>query len=466
MNYDFLQSYNIPVARQGTTDNQYDTTNNSTMEGAYGTYSMQSTAQSTPAINTAYYGYGDPNAYNAESYQTAPTGGSGGYYQNPERFMPPSKHGSSYTPHKGSFKRKSNTAGGGSTAKKEPPIAEMSSDGTFVMFMGRDESYPDELNALIHPLSCNLCDVKMTSRIIAKDHYESKAHDKHISSWLAKNYTEKGLTPPAIKRFVKQGSTGPDAYYCEACDLKLTSLTHANQHYSGKKHRSVIAQRAKPSGAGFYNSEGKWVRTGTKAMASQCKDQRFGIGDEFKYAEIIAANKAAKLSDTTTTTSVADTTTNTNGTENKTKVKETTKPTKTICSNDQDPALFCSICKVSVTSAVQMTTHLAGSKHMKKLKLAGINPTTTENTDAVQSGIVPLPDTLNDNVLLSAIKEEIKPDPTDLSMYRTPSGQYYCKICNTSMPHLPGLEQHLKGKRHLKKQTEEKALAALANKKN
>ncbi|XP_065365179.1 zinc finger protein 346-like isoform X2 [Calliphora vicina] len=470
MNYDFLQSYNIPVARQST-DNQYANTNNSKMEGAYGNYSMQS-SQSAAAVNTAYYGYGGANLYN-ESYQSAgiATGSSGDYYQNPDRYIPPSKHGTGYVPHRTPFKRKINTvAGGGSAAKKEAPIAEVSSDGKLLIFLGRDESYPDELNSLIHPLSCDLCNIKMNSRMIAKDHYESKAHDKHISSWLLKNYTEKGINPPTVKRFLKQGPTGPDAFYCEYCDLKLTSLTHANQHYAGKKHRLVIAQRAKPSGAGFYNSEGKWVRTGTKVIPDQYKDRRFGIGDGHKYAEIIKLAQSVNSAEnppsanTTTTTSAADTTTTTtNESEVKTNTVDTPK-TPLTSSSDQDPALFCSVCKVSVTSAVQMTMHLSGSKHMKKLKLAGLNPTPTDSNVESKTAILP-PSSITDNVLFSAIKEEIKPDPTDLSMYRTPSGQYYCKTCNTSMPHLPGLEQHLKGKRHLRKQTEDKAMASLAAKK-
>lgn len=286
------------------------------------------------------------------------------------------------------------------------------------------------------------------------------------------NYTEKGENPPSVKRFIKQGSTGPDAYYCEHCDLKLTSLTHANQHYAGKKHRLVIAQRTKPSGAGFYNSEGKWVRTGTKTVPNATKDRRFGIAESFKFIENMASNEnlvsdQKSPSDATETiTSAADTTTNTES-EVKTQVGNLPKKSTSNANPNHDPALFCSICNISVTSAVQMTTHITGSKHMKKLKLSGLEPITT-TVDNINPD--PNPETLDttpvaDNVLLSAIKDEVKPNLPDLSMFRTPSGQYYCKTCNTSMPTMPVLEQHLKGKRHLKKLTEEKALASLASKK-
>ncbi|KAM7346695.1 zinc finger RNA-binding protein-like [Cochliomyia hominivorax] len=466
MSFEFLQNYNIPPTRRSTGDYYGKSQNDSTMEGAYGTYSLTS-IQDTPTVNTAYYGYGGSNYY-SENYVSNTTTPND-YYQNPERFIPPAKHGTGYVPQKPAFKRKSKSVNGGSPAKKVAPIEEVTSDGKLVMFFGRDESYPGELNKLIHPLSCDLCNVKMNSKTIAKDHYESKVHDKHISAWLFKNYTEKGINPPEVKRFIKQGPSGPDAFYCEHCDLKLTSITHANQHYAGKKHRLVVAQRAKPSGAGFYNSEGKWVRTGTKVTPSH-KDRRFGIGDSFKYAQFLKSSendgylssnneKAATTVATTTITTAADTTTNTEANLNSMNASKNILPT-------EDAALFCSICKVSVTSAVQMTMHLSGSKHMKKLKLAGIDPGAPGVNVETVSDIIPPAGIINDNVLLSAIKEEIKPDPNDLSMYRTPSGQYYCKTCNTSMSHLPALEQHLKGKRHLKKLTEDKAKAALAAKKS
>lgn len=186
MNYDFLQNYNIPINRQSNNKqqyNQYAGGSNSTMEGAHGSYSMNSN-ESIPSVNTAYYGYGGSNAYE-NNFQSS-TGISAGYYQNPERFIPPSKHNTGYMPQKPIYKRKNNTPGGGSAAKKEPTIPEVTNDGKLAMFLGRDESYPDELNSLIHPLSCDLCNTKMNSRLLAKDHYESKAHDKHISAWLFK----------------------------------------------------------------------------------------------------------------------------------------------------------------------------------------------------------------------------------------------------------------------------------------
>lgn len=203
MSYDFLQNYNIPNAPRDA-NNYYDKINStSTMQGAYGTYSMHSTqTNDIPAVNTAYYGYGGGTSYYPDSYVSTPRdtssvadtstttsaeASSSSYYNNPDRFIPPAKQGTGYKPFKKTFKRKNKSGeDGGSGAKKEAPIEEVTSNGELVMFTGRDESYPKELNELIHPLACDLCNIKMNSRIIAKDHYQSKAHDKHISAWLTK----------------------------------------------------------------------------------------------------------------------------------------------------------------------------------------------------------------------------------------------------------------------------------------
>lgn len=280
-----------------------------------------------------------------------------------------------------------------------------------VLFQGRDESYPDELNKLIHPLSCQLCKSQMTSMKSAKDHYESKAHDRHISAWLAKNYTEMGLQTPPIKRLVKQGPTGPNAFHCNLCDLPLTSMTHARQHYAGRKHQLVVQKRSKPSGAGYYNSDGNWVRTGTKAEA-MIDDGRFGIGEMF-----MRGGSVADLHDMSS--DMMD-------------IGEEQHQLNAV-----DESLTCKICKISVTSASQIQMHLDGAKHQKKLRQQNLDedPNALELLGEQQQSIA------------AACIIDIN---GDLSMYRTPSGSYYCKLCNKAMNHISILQQHLQGKKHLK----------------
>lgn len=102
--------------------------------------------------------------------------------------------------------------------------------------MGNHDGLPSDLLKLIQPLCCELCSAKLNSPTSAKMHYESRNHDKKINAWLLQWSTTTG--EPMPKRSIpKNGPTGPNALHCDVCDISLTSLQHANQHYSGKKHR-------------------------------------------------------------------------------------------------------------------------------------------------------------------------------------------------------------------------------------
>ncbi|EDV50042.1 zinc finger protein 346 [Drosophila erecta] len=258
----------------------------------------------------------------------------------------------------------------------------LEAEGELVLSPGRDESYPDELNRLIGPLNCQLCKVQVTSRKCARDHYESKAHDRHISAWLAKNYTEVGLQAPSVKRLAMQGPTGPSAFHCDLCDLNLTSSMHARQHYLGRKHKRAEQGR-------MPTSDG--VR---------------GIGSLFLKTE----------------RSTKDAPTEVMLSEN--------SPIKS-----EDNERTCNLCKIVVTSAPQMQVHLAGARHQKNLRTGGQDPN--------QSG----------DVRLAEAPPPVaqKLDASEQALYRTPIGQYYCQPCNMMMNHVTALQQHLIGKKHLKR---------------
>lgn len=102
--------------------------------------------------------------------------------------------------------------------------------------MGNHDGLPTELLKLIQPLCCELCSAKLNSPVSAKMHYESKNHEKKINAWLLQWSTKTGEPMPK-RPTPKNGPTGPHAMHCDICDISLTSIQHANQHYSGKKHR-------------------------------------------------------------------------------------------------------------------------------------------------------------------------------------------------------------------------------------
>lgn len=139
---------------------------------------------------------------------------------------------------------------------------------SFLFLVNPDDEQllPTELKQLFGEFHCNLCRTRMNSHISANIHYQSKAHEKKINQWLKEYCAETGTPVPVRQRpplelAAETNAIGKSVFHCEACDLVLTSVQHANQHYTGKRHAMVVNGKKLPSGTGHYNAEGKWIRT-------------------------------------------------------------------------------------------------------------------------------------------------------------------------------------------------------------
>ncbi|GAB0100390.1 uncharacterized protein DMENIID0001_164230 [Sergentomyia squamirostris] len=269
------------------------------------------------------------------------------------------------------------------------------------------EEFPEELKALLKPLHCELCNAQLNSIVSSNIHYESKTHEKKLNHWLQDWSRKSGLPIPERRQKIlnTEGVVGPNAYRCVACDIPLTSIHDARAHYSGRKHRAVVEGNSNPSGSGYYNHDGQWVRQSTK-VNQQDSSGRFGIGEAFNHPPPPPPVSA---------------------------VSEESTSTPLITSS----LLFCSLCNISVTSESQMKDHMEGAKHLKKLK------TTTEATVPPMMG--------EDTIMESVVQCGKSPPKRDISIHRTPSGNYYCKICDITAPNELQFRQHLSSKKHLKR---------------
>lgn len=109
-----------------------------------------------------------------------------------------------------------------------------------------------------------------------------------------------------------------------------------------------------------------------------------------------------------------------------------------------DLTKYCEICDISVTSEMHMRLHLSGAKHAKKLRQLG-EPPYTEVPHTLSQCIIEEPS-------IKRPKNTIAPDGStvDYSVFRTPSGQYYCQVCDLSVTSEMSLSQHFASKRHIK----------------
>lgn len=111
-----------------------------------------------------------------------------------------------------------------------------------------------------------------------------------------------------------------------------------------------------------------------------------------------------------------------------------------------DLGKYCKICDISVTSEMHMRLHLSGAKHTKKLRHLGEPPYTIDAPPTLSQCV-------SDEVTMKRPKPTNPSDcgqTLDYSVFRTPSGQYYCQVCDLSVTSEVTLSQHFASKRHIK----------------
>lgn len=117
---------------------------------------------------------------------------------------------------------------------------------------------------------------------------------------------------------------------------------------------------------------------------------------------------------------------------------------------------YCEICDINVTSEMHMRLHLNGAKHAKKLRQLGEPPHREAPDMLAQCIISPAPSKRRHPSAAPTVATTITTTTnestatSDFSVFRTPSGQYYCQICDLSVTSEVTLSQHFSSKRHIR----------------
>lgn len=119
----------------------------------------------------------------------------------------------------------------------------------------------------------------------------------------------------------------------------------------------------------------------------------------------------------------------------------------------------CEVCKVKLNSLNDFTIHCSGRKH--KRQVAGVRAMYPDYRDPADL-FGPQQSTALNSISKRPLEEmqaslemeqQAKKSKTDMdskiSIYRTPSGSFYCKNCNITISDRNHFEGHLKSKRHL-----------------
>eukprot|EP00092_Neocalanus_flemingeri_P036611 GFUD01039864.1.p1 GENE.GFUD01039864.1~~GFUD01039864.1.p1 ORF type:complete len:412 (-),score=121.55 GFUD01039864.1:60-1295(-) len=270
---------------------------------------------------------------------------------------------------------------------------------------------PPELLSKCKPLHCELCSCHATSPLQAKMHYEGKTHDKHVrnffASWPGNTDSQVPQKLPGFDKKTKTTQLDPSSLHCSTCDLHFTSLSQLEQHITGRNHARLAAglPGLKP---GYFNQDSnKW--------------QRNPLNEEIPE---VPPNDSEAFNLQTT-------------------------------ADLNSYKFFCDLCKVGAPSQSQIDMHLNGKNHKSKMKRS-MGGVVNNDLETIQKRVQ-----LKDNILSAVSKNKspgnlVKRKP-DYSVYRTPSGQYYCAACNLSLNSESQFSQHQVSKKHKQKETVHKA---------
>ena len=290
--------------------------------------------------------------------------------------------------------------------------------------------------------------------------------------------------------------------YCAPCDTSFTSNAHAQQHFSGRNHARVVSGRA-PLKTGYFNTRtGKWQRQ--PLQENEVPPQPPGDNTTKMITTsgsgVVMAVGGGVLPNTSS-----------NNTSEAFDIKPAMPPPPPPGSgppppppppgppppgsNDGDATVVpvalpvpvgsiakfhCSMCNVNATSQAQLDLHLNGKNH--KQKTANLKLQADPYAVASRMGMNMQPVGQNHAhghqhhgqhhahgqhqimIRQPIIPQKIAPpDPKppkpkkDYSIYRTPSGQYYCAQCNCCVNSENQFVQHCASKKHKIKESSSKS---------
>lgn len=248
------------------------------------------------------------------------------------------------------------------------------------------------------PLYCDLCSASFGAPTQAKMHYQGKIHDKHVRGFFMKVGLSQAKIPQKMDRYGKFPRVLE--YKCTVCDLEFTSAPSLQQHLAGKNHLKKAAGESVK--ATFNKKTKQWENTTASTKLSPPSP------DQAKQIE--TAN-----------------------------------------------TFYCDICKVGAPSQEQLDMHLNGKNHKKKMgkSMGGVDnndlETIQKRMQFKESVMQKLQKKPRNEIFAKRIARP------DYSIYRTPSGCYYCTHCNITVNNEAQFEQHNLSKKHKQKEIVSKA---------
>ncbi|XP_039614694.1 zinc finger matrin-type protein 3 isoform X2 [Polypterus senegalus] len=224
--------------------------------------------------------------------------------------------------------------------------------------------------------------------------------------------------------------------YCKLCNVTLNSAQQAQAHYQGKNHSKKLRN--------FY------------AGNQQCTAIRSPEGVEPQVLQVPSAPAGATTEATTSQSGFFK------------------SGSRVILATEDD---YCKLCDASFSSPAVAQAHYHGKNHAKRLRLAeaqqnnafiDTSETNQRWTRKEGSELKVMKARRNMHVPQNIPGPYYNPRPRqriprDLAMCVTPSGQFYCSMCNSGASEETEFRLHLESKQHKSKVSEQRYRSEMEN---
>lgn len=297
-------------------------------------------------------------------------------------------------------------------------------EDTSFMFEGVPDFYRDKVKNMFSITECKICKSIFDTAISAKKHYTSTygKHGKNLSKFLVSNlepgfgFDVDGKTDNVIdiepkSKKAKKALTVADNLMCTLCNVQLENEGSAKNHFDSKGHKQKVKE--------FLNIDDNIIDIPLKDPTT------------------LPTNTPPCLS----WNEIAET-------ENSNTVK------------------ICRLCSVKMSSLISSKDHYSGKSHKKRIRLAKQHKLPTvkkfKKTNFVSGGTLSMEtnrllyeqykraceNQVNQTSIFGAESTWLKPNYGRFSNCMTPSGHFYCTICNITLPSREKLMHHELSKQH------------------
>ncbi|KAK3562457.1 hypothetical protein QTP86_034097, partial [Hemibagrus guttatus] len=333
------------------------------------------------------------------------------------------------------------------------------------------------LEELCRPLYCKLCNVTLNSPQQAQAHYQGKNHSKKLRNFYAGSQQPPPIRIPEEGEPVSQQSlstpptetgttVGKPLQNSSSLQLEVTNLPI---YQSGKGYKAISKALGLPQTtvrAIIY----KWRKHGTVENLPRS-------GRPTKITSRVQRQLIQEVTKDPTTTSKELQ-------ASLASVKASfIGPSRVILATEND---YCKLCDASFSSPAVAHAHYQGKNHAKRVRLAEAqhNASSLDAADLTQrrsrkeGNEYKLKNRRTHMNTTMPVKSSFKQEevsgpyynprprqriPRDLAMCVTPSGQFYCSMCNTGASDEADFRLHLESKHHKSKVSEQRYRSEMEN---